>query len=508
MEKIDINRNSRVPLFLQIRDQIKDQILNDILQEGKRLPPSRELARILGVNRGTVVAAYNELEAEDYVESQVGRGTIVKRKTHIQVEDYNHQPMNWAEYFSFFPRTSTYYLHKDRERDQISLFTHEDVISFGTGIPDPKFYPAKELKKIISTLLMENGETMLQLAPVEGCYPLRKMLADWITQEGRYTRPEEILITSGSNQGLYLAVHTLLNPNDLVVVENPTSMNALRIFQAAEAQLIDIPIDENGMRVDIFENVLSRRKVKLVYTVPTFQNPSGTVLSIERRKKLLDIAYKYHVPIVEDDPYRMLYFKDTPPLSLKALDAHDIVIHLGTFSKVLFPGLRIGWVIAPKPVIKQMTPAKQLVDLHSNTLDQYAFFEFCTQGFLEKHLQKLRPIYKKKRDILLTSLSKCCSSTLSWNMPAGGFYLWASLNNHMNSQDLFREAVYEKVIFVEGNTFSPNENCEDRLRLSFSFLDITLIEEGVKRLSRAINKLKKRDRLERRKEISSTKPMI
>ncbi|UCC38702.1 MAG: PLP-dependent aminotransferase family protein [Candidatus Aminicenantes bacterium] len=504
LTEIHLDPKSRIPLYLQIKEQIKDLILKDILPEGKRLLPTRELARILGVNRSTIVSAYNELLAEGFIESRVGRGTVVMKKKPAQESDYNYEPLNWSEFFAYFPKTNHYSLYRDSD----SLFTQEDIISLGTGVPDPKYYPFNDFQKIISKLLKEKGRIMLQLSSVEGCYPLRETIADWFNFEGKSTSPGEVLITSGSNQGLYLLAETLLNPEDLVVVENPTSMNALRIFRAAGPKIIDIPVDETGMKVDILENLLSRQRVKMVYTVPTFQNPSGTVLSLSRRKKLLDLAYKYHVPIIEDDPYSKLYYERIPPLSLKALDKHNNVIYLGTFSKILFPGLRIGWIVAAKPVIKQLMPVKRLVDLHSNTLEQHAFYEYCNQGLLEKHLQKVRKIYAKKRDLTIAALKKCCSNLIDWNKPEGGYYLWCQLRGGLNSTDLLREAFYEKVEFIEGKIFSTKEDREEWLRLNFSYLDEDLIEEGINRFSKALCKLRKRHKIGSSKEVSSVKPII
>jgi DNA-binding transcriptional MocR family regulator len=410
---------------------------------------------------------------------------------------YDHHVLNWSDVFAFFHKTNRFYLYRDRKREAMSLFSQENVISFGTGLPDPKYYPIENFQKVIKKIFKEHGKTVLQIAPVEGCYPLRKALADWITQDGEPASPEEILITSGANQSLYLVAEILVNPGDLVVVENPTSMNSLRIFCAAEATIIDIPADEQGMRVDILESLLSRQKVKLIYTVPTFQNPSGAVLSLDRRTKLLDLAYRCHVPIIEDDPYSELYYERVPPPSLRALDRHDTVIHLGTFSKILFPGLRTGWVTAPRQVIEQLTSAKQLIDLHNNTLAQYAFYEFYASGLMEKHLQKIRKLYAKKRDLLLSALSKCCSSSMTWNSPEGGFFLWCRLNEGLNSQDLLKEAIFEKVTFMEGRAFSPKDDRGEWLRLNFTYLDEDLIEEGVNRLNRAIKKLRKMGMIEK-----------
>ncbi len=203
------------------------------------------------------------------------------------------------------------------------------------------------------------------------------MVGRWLGEEGTPVKANNVLITSGAIQGLYLLAKTLLEPGDPVVVECPTFMGGLQIFRAAGARLIDIPLDDAGMRVDLLENFLARQRPKFIYSLPTFQNPSGATLSLERRKKILDLAYQHQVPVIEEDPYSKIYFKDPPPPSLKALDKHNHVIYVGTFSKMLFPGLRIGWVTASRSVIERLAWAKQHIDLHSNSLGQRAIYEFC-----------------------------------------------------------------------------------------------------------------------------------
>lgn len=504
ISEIRLDRKSRVPLYLQIKNQIKDMILKDLLPEGKRLLPTREMAHMLEVNRSTIVSAYNELIDDGYIESHVGRGTIIRKKGSPDNNSFSRQPMNWAEFFTVLPKIEQLSFYED----YISLSPQEDIISLGIGIPDPDYYPSLKLKDILDKIIKDKPKIILQLSPSEGCYPLQEALANWIPHDDTPINPDEVFITSGAVQALYILCQALLAPGDLVVVESPTSMNSLRTFRAAQAKIIDIPVDNQGMRVDILDNLLSRQKVKLIYTVPTFQNPSGTVLSLERRVKLLDLARKYLVPIIEEDPYSKLYFDRIPPPSLKAMDTFNSVIHIGTFSKILFQGLRVGWIVAPKPVIKQIIPIKSLIDLHTSTLEQYVFSEFINQGLLEKHLQKMRKVYARKRDLLVSALSKCCPDELKWNTPEGGICLWCQLTQGLNAVELLRESIYEKVIFIEGKLFSPQGNHDDWLRLNFTYLNENQIEEGIRRLNRSIQKLKKRHITKTDKESLSFKPVI
>jgi DNA-binding transcriptional MocR family regulator len=486
--KIQINRASHISLYQQIKDQVRNMILDDVLAEGQKLPPTRQLADALGINRSTVVAAYNELIAEGLISSHVGRGTVVSKKNPNRELALESQPLNWSEFFVSPAKVEKVSFYED----YVLPFSREDFISLGIGVPDPDHYPVQGLKDILRQVLGDKLKHIFQLLPSEGYYPFREALANWIAAEGQHIDPEEVLVTSGAAQALYIICKSLLAPGDMVVVENPTSTNSLRTFRAFQAKIIDIPIDNQGMRMDVLENLLARQKVKLIYTIPTFQNPSGTVLSLERRLKLLDLAHKYRVPIVEEDPYSALYYDHIPPPALKSLDRYDSVIYVGTSSKILFQGFRIGWLAAAKPVIKQLSPIKYLIDIHTSSLEQYVFTEFINQGLLAKHLQKMRKIYARKRDLMISALSQLCSESLKWNTPAGGICIWCKITGGFNALDLLRESIYEKVVFIEGKRFSSQGNHDEWLRLNFTYLNEGQIEEGIRRLSRAAQKVKTR----------------
>jgi len=487
--RIRVDRTSRLSIYKQIKDQIRNMILNSLLPDGGRLPPTRELAKALGINRSTVVTAYNELIAEGLIHSHVGRGTVVSKKNPDKESVYGPQPLNWSEFFVAAPKVETLSFYEDF----VSPYAQDEFISLGIAVPDPEHFPLVDLKNILDKAVDKNLKTILQVLPSEGYYPLREVLADWTIPEGKPIGPDEVLITSGAVQALYIISKSLLTPGDVVVVENPTSANGLTAFRAAQAKIVDIPIDNQGMRVDVLENLLGRQKVKLIYTIPTFQNPSGTVLSLERRLKLLDLAKKHSVPIVEEDPYSKLYYDIIPPPALKSLDTFDSVIYVGTFSKILFQSLRVGWVAACRPVIKRLTSIKYLIDLHTSSIQQYAFNEFIREGLLENHLQKIRKIYARKRNLMTSALSEHCPDIFSWNAPAGGICLWCRLIGGLNALDLLREAIYEKVVFIAGKTFAPQGNHDEWLRLSFTYLSEGRIEEGIRRLGRAAQKLRKRE---------------
>ncbi|HEY8909136.1 MAG TPA: PLP-dependent aminotransferase family protein [Desulfosporosinus sp.] len=306
---------------------------------------------------------------------------------------------------------------------------------------------------------------------------------------GIRTQAKSIMILSGSQQGLDLLSKVFLEPGDYVVMEEPSFLGAIGVFKAAGARILTVPMDEEGLRTDLLEQILSRHRPKFIYTLPTFQNPTGTNMSLSRRQELLKLAYQYHVPIVEDDPYSELYYENQPSPSLKSLDEYGHVIYLGTFSKMLFPGLRLGWCVAPPSVLEQLTLAKQHVDLHTSTTTQWMMTEFCKQGLLDEHLPIVRNQYKRQRDAMVAALTEFGPQGVTWTVPEGGYYLWCELPHGMKAATLLTKSAEKNVTFVPGNAFYVNSGGKDRIRLCFSRHPETTIREGIHRLCEAISKI-------------------
>jgi DNA-binding transcriptional MocR family regulator len=345
-------------------------------------------------------------------------------------------------------------------------------------------------------VLDTSGQTLLQPCPIEGYYPLRQTIAQRMVGRGATVRAENILVVTGSQQGLDLIARAFLRAGDEVVVEAPCYLGALQIFSAAGARLLGVPMDEEGMRLDILENILIRYRPKLIYTLPTFQNPSGRTMAPRRRLRLLELARRYRVPIVEDDPYGELYYTEQPPSPLLALDQEGYVIYLSTFSKILFPGLRLGWAAAPRPVIERLSQIKQLADLHCSTLIQGAVHEFCHKGALDKHLDHVRDLYRQRRDAMLSALAEHGPAGLEWDEPQGGFNLWCRLPPELKARQLMAEAGRRSVALVPGEVFYPDGGGQEEMRLNFSCPPVALIEEGVQRLSAAMAALVRRRKIE------------
>ncbi|NPV93060.1 MAG: PLP-dependent aminotransferase family protein [Firmicutes bacterium] len=474
---ISLDRASSTPLYLQLRNQLREMILSGSLPPGYRLPPERKLAETLEVNRSTVISAYRELESAGLVRSHVGRGTSV---TYLPSSDAAARPVqpgaiSWRQSFS----EASMRMRDPLLRDILELANRKDVISFAAGMSSPELMPVEEFNQVTQQVMKEYGRQLYLYGSTEGCYPLRESLSRLTESRGIACSPEEVLILTGSQQGLELAARALLSPGDAVVVEEPSFFCALQIFRAAGARVLGVPVDEGGMRVDMLEPLLARYQPKFIYTLTTFQNPSGTVLELERRKTLLDLAYRYQVPILEDDPYGELYYEGRGPRPLKSMDQSGYVIYLSTISKMLFPGLRVGWMAAPRPVVQQFAMVKQLIDLHTNNLAQMSVDMFLRQGRLWPHLDRLRSEYAKHRDTMLRALERHAPPGVEWNRPEGGFYIWCRLPSSLNSNKLLIRASDRGVSFVPGEPFFSGGMGRNCLRLNFTYPSRESIEQGI-----------------------------
>ncbi|MCX7711336.1 MAG: PLP-dependent aminotransferase family protein [Clostridia bacterium] len=481
---INIDRNSSSPIYLQITSQIREMILSGTLPEGYKLPPERKLAEVLEVNRSTVLNAYRELKADGFIGAHIGQGTVVLPvvKNNIQSNDHFQEPLQWRQLFS----QNASRMREPLLRDLMELASRDDVISFAAGIADPNLYPLEEIDIIQQELIRGSNKAAFLHNPTEGYYPLRESISQMMRARGVFASPEEILVTSGAQQGLDVIARAFLDPGDIVIVEEPAFFCALQIFRASGARLIGVPMDDAGMRADILESLLTRYKPKLIYTLPTFQNPSGAVMDLERRRQLLDLAWRYQIPILEDDPYGELRYEGNKIPSLKAMDHHGCVLYLSTFSKIMFPGLRIGWLTASKPVIRQLGMVKQMEDLHAGSLAQCIYDEFLRKGLLEQHIKKVNKEYLLRRNAMISAMERFAPDNVSWNKPLGGFYIWCTVPETMIKSRLLMKAAEKKVAFVPGDAFYIDEQVQNQIRLNFSYHPPELIHEGVRRLMEAI----------------------
>ena len=376
-------------------------------------------------------------------------------------------------------------------RELLKLTEQPDIISFAGGLPAPEVFPVEQFREACNYVMDHFGPQSLQYSTTEGYRPLREMIARHISRFSSEVGADNILITSGSQQALDFVGRLFVNRGDYIVVESPTYLGALQAWNAYGAQYIPVRADEHGMIVDELEAAL-RVGPKFIYILPNFQNPSGSTLSLERRKQLVRIADKYGVPIIEDDPYGQLRYEGEHIPSIVALDSEyrgsngghysGNVIYLSTFSKLLAPGLRLGWVIAPVEVIQKLVMSKQAADLHTSSINQYVAHEVAKGGFLDEHVKVIRATYKERRDVMIEMMEEMFPAGVSWRKPKGGMFLWSVLPEGMDSAEVLKRAIEKKVAFVPGEAFHPTGGGKNTLRLNFSYSSPETIREGITRL--------------------------
>jgi DNA-binding transcriptional MocR family regulator len=387
------------------------------------------------------------------------------------------------------------------------LTEREDVISFSIGLPAPELLPLDILRQHTTELIRDVGSAVVLHCPTEGHTPLRETLAQWVAARGIRAQASDVLVVSGSQQGLDLVARVFIDPGDVVVVEEPTYIGALQSFRVAGAKIIGIPVDEDGMRTDILASILERERPKLIYTLPTYQNPSGAVMSLDRRRHLLDLAARWHVPILEDDPYSELRYEGEPLPSLKALDENELVLYQSTFSKALFPGLRIGYLVVPRVVLRQLALAKQGVDLHANTFSQYLLDRFVREGHFATHIEKSKKAYRRRRDRMAEALKRDTSIALDFAVPRGGFYIWCRLPDGVEQSALLANAAARGVVFLPGRACYPTEPTENCIRLNFSHASEEEIGVGVERFLESVRDTRVWGRV-KRPDGATTSPVV
>ena len=398
----------------------------------------------------------------------------------------------WAQRYAL----RTHGMASSAIRELLKLTQQPDIISFAGGLPAPELFPTERIKEACDVVLSEMGSQALQYSTTEGYPPLRELIARHMARYGIKVGIDNIVITSGSQQALDLIGKLLINPGDRILAENPTYLGALQAFNGYQAQYVTVPVDDEGLQVAQLEPAL-RTGPKFMYILPNFQNPTGVTLPLTRRYDLIALAEEYGIPIVEDDPYGQLRYEGDHIKPLVVLDAEYLacegdggytgnVIYTSTFSKTLAPGLRLGWVVAPKDVVFRLVQMKQGTDLHTSTFDQMVAYETARGGFLDQHIRQIREVYGHRRNVMLKALEENCPPEVRWTHPHGGLFLWITLPEWMDSAELLKDAVQEKVAFVPGHSFHANGGGHNTMRLNFSNAGDEMIEEGIRRLGAAI----------------------
>jgi DNA-binding transcriptional MocR family regulator len=360
------------------------------------------------------------------------------------------------------------------------------MINFSAGVPDQSLFPTDDFRLAINRALREEGSRLLQYGTMSGHAGFIEFLRHYLVEKGVGALPEEILVVNGSQQGIDMVTRTFVNPGDGIVVEDPSYHGALNLFRSFRPRLLPVPVDSEGLNVDALERLLEQERPRLLYTMPTFQNPTGVSMTLERRRRLLQITNAHQIPVMEDDfDGDLIYGGDNLP-PLKGLPEGKDVIYTGTFSKVLFPGIRLGWVVAPPPVIERLAAAKQAADLSTSLLFQAAMVHFVQGRTLSRHADRVRAEYKRRRDVLLDALKKEMPRGVTWTLPAGGFSLVVRFPAPVDTAALLPRAVARGVMYTAGRMFSLSGDTR-LLRLSFGTTGVTEIPAGVKRLAAALN---------------------
>jgi len=372
-------------------------------------------------------------------------------------------------------------------RDLMALTQRPDVISLAGGLPDTSLFPAEELAKHLSVMAAEGSARALQYAPTEGLAEVKQAIREVLQAEGDDADPDDVLVTTGGQQVIDLVCKTLVDPGDVVVAEAPTYPGAVPAFAAYEADVVQVAMDSDGLRVDVLEETLEGlaaegRSPKFIYTIPNFQNPAGVTLSLPRRERLVAIARERELLILEDNPYGLLRFEGVPLPTLRSLDGGEFVISLGTFSKILSPGLRLGWAVAPRPVLAKMNIGKAASDLNSSSLTQLFAATFFRDGDWRGHVARQCDLYRRRRDVMLEALQEHLPSEATWTRPEGGLFVWVTLPDGLDTTDLLAKALSRNVAFVPGRAAYLDGRGGTSLRLNFSGVGEEEIREGVRRI--------------------------
>ncbi|MBU8571576.1 PLP-dependent aminotransferase family protein [Bacillus subtilis] len=467
--QIDIQRNKGESLSKQIYQSIVDRIRSGLLEEGSKLPSVRSLSKQLEVSLVTAVKAYKQLEQDGFATSIQGKGTFVKAKISEKKKVEAIPSYDWQlSLQDYLPRSQFARYHIAPQKVHLS-----------SSMIDPKLLPNRYFEHEVQQVLSENPELLSIYGNVQGDNQLRSEMSAYLKRSGVTSTPENILVTSGLQQSIDLVARTFVGPGDVVVMEAPTYPGAIDIFRGRGATILTVPVDKDGMRIDILQNVCEKHKPKVIFTIPTFHNPTGFVMSLKRRKQLLDVAGSIHSIIVEDDPCSEIYFEKKPPVTLKSMDQFGNVIYLRGLSKTIAPSCRIGILTASGSIFNCLLAAKANADLGSPLLTQKAILPLINSKRMIDHSKKLRTALKIRRDLALDLLTSLSPEGVSWTIPEGGLNLWISLPSWIDSHLLLSEAKKQQITFLPGSACYPVGQENNHLRISYSYINEELLKHGI-----------------------------
>ncbi len=471
---VELQRDSETPLYRQLIAQIREQIESGALPAGSRLPPSRALAGRLGISRISVVNAYSELRAAGYLSARAGRGTFVVRKRDAAPADAPPRPPP-----------------ADRQRaasirDMMRLARKPGVIDFSSGSPPSEFFPVRYLQDALNQVIDRDGAAALSYEAAEGYLPLRSAVRDYVRAIGIQCRLGDVLITGGAQQAIDLVLQSLLSPGDTLVTADPTYLGVIDIAQARRVHIHGIPIDQDGIRIDALDAIIGDLRPRLIYVMPSYQNPTGHLMPMHRRRQLVRLAARHGVPVLEDEVYREFRFEGDELPPLKALDDSGVVIHTNAFTKVLLPGIRIGYLIAGDAYNERLSRVKQAADISTSGLHQRAIHLLLERGVLAQQLERNRIELRRRRVAALAAAQRYFPLGSKWFSPQGGLYLWVELPERgPSAAETFIAALQRDVAFAIGGLFYSGDGGSHAMRLNFGIHRPAAIDEGFARIGAA-----------------------
>ncbi len=497
---ITINHSSNTPIYMQIKNQMKDLILKGIIPDGSSLPSERAMAKVVDVHRNTIIKAYNELKADGLITAVQGKGYQVTLEAELSVgggirgegrgegkRDRDGHPLPASICWERLVRGEV--LEQDYTFDDwfSKSYTARDNISFAGGITPAEAYGKTDISAILTELIQSQEEDIYAYTPYQGLYELRQELSAFLSGKGIRAKHGEIQIVSESNQALDYLSELFLREGDCVLTEEPVSPDVFREFTLAGARVVTVPVDENGMLTDRIEPLIIRHRPKLIYVNSSFQDPSGVVMSLERRRTLLDLSYQYQIPIIEDDGASELDYEGLRVPSLRALDKGDSVIYIYSFALTFAPGVGVAMVAAPRYIIKKLSHLISVRLVSLDSLSQRLLARYMQKGVYQKNLKEICRIYREKRDLMCQRLERAKALGVSFQKPAGGVYVWCRLPENMDSKKLIQKAGKKGVTFIPGDIFFPQgTKGEHYIRLNYSYPGLEQIEKGTELLLEAM----------------------
>lgn len=489
---LNVDRSGRDPIYRQIVRQIADMIETETLASGTALPASRELAERLDVNRSTVYRAYIELASLGYVESTPGSYTRVRKRAKVvkQIRANGKGAVSWRRRSN--PASRRLFDFFERYAPESPTATSADMCNLSQLDLDYRLFPLDDFRRCMNRVLIHDGARTLQYGERAGHAGLREVLARRMQIHGITASPDEILVTNGAQQAIDLILRLLAVQGAAVLVEAPTYSNAIPLFRYHRMSIADVPMLDTGMDLGALERWLRRKKALLVYTIPNFQNPTGITTTQEHRERLLSLCERFRVPLVEDGFEEEMKYFGKAVLPIKSMDRNQLVLYLGTFSKVLFPGVRIGWIVAERECIRRIIAIRRFTELTGGTLVQAAVAEFCRLGYYDKHIKRMHRFFRRRMAVALRALREHMPGDVKWTEPDGGYTIWVTVQFPCDVSGINEFLIRHGVAVSPGDYYFHGTNPHRSFRISIASLNEVEIERGIERLGAALRALRRK----------------